>query len=755
MIKTWLGRIWRAIKLIYIFLLPTRFSLLSVVIVGWAFLMSAQGADILRALVEYDPCKAINPHYLRMFAFVLATNAFAYQAWYWTRQILRVKPPARVADDEYFAVQPPPERFPRITTWMPRVVGLCAFLIPIIAFIRITLSYSDDAPTAVPWMLMWLVLSLLIFLVFVVLRRFFLRRRNATLNQRDPRNFPRSTKIVLAVTVVAALIFFVWATIDPISIGPLGSASLVFLTAALWVPIGTMLVLLGMRLRFPILAALLVWALLWSPIADHNHVIRTIEESGAGPVDNRPNAVEQVEAWYARVAPRHPEGEIPVFVVATEGGGIRAAYWTASALTAVQDSYPEFADHLFAISGVSGGSLGAAVFDALVASGPAPADPDEMACRGKDPAQMAVERKTLRYAAKQVLSFDSLTPTLAGMTQPDLAQRFLPVGFPDREQALEEAWERGWSDAMGNNDLFSKGILATLQANPRLPSLFLNGTMVETGDRIITSNTRIRPRDPNASCSVDDPNAALCEFRNAFDSFADLQNDIPFSAGGGMSARFTYVSPAGRMPDKGSDDTIAGHIVDGGYFENSGAVTAAEIVNLIRRVAAIPKHADWKRLHIYVITIDFEDYSKLCKAKPGHCGPDPTPRPFKALPGADGPANGTPEIWANEVLSPLRALLNTRGARGSQAVGDIRELVGGADVLEFRLIQREIPLPLGWLLSEQSRIEIDQATQREGGNIWALRQIGRALRVDPSKPLADPVAASAAASAAELDEEQQ
>ena len=73
----------------------------------------------------------------------------------------------------------------------------------------------------------------------------------------------------------------------------------------------------------------------------------------------------------------------------------------------------------------------------------------------------------------------------------------------------------------------------------------------------------------------------------------------------------------------------------------------------------------------------------------------------------------------------------------------------------FRLIQREIPLPLGWLLSEQSRIEIDQATQREGGNIWAQQQIGKALRGDPAKALVDPVADSAAASEAELDEENQ
>jgi hypothetical protein len=255
---------------------------------------------------------------------------------------------------------------------------------------------------------------------------------------------------------------------------------------------------------------------------------------------------------------------------------------------------------------------------------------------------------------------------------------------------------------------------------------------------------------------VNDPGALgnpLCEFRNAFDSFADLQRDIPFSAAAGMSARFTYVSPAGRVPKRGSGGVLAGHAVDGGYFENSGAVTAAELVSLIQRVAA---RRGWK-IHPYVIVIDFADSSKLCKKYPARCGPDPTEKPFTALPGAAGPTAGRPEAWLNEVLSPLRALLNTRGARGSQAVGDIRELLAAkvgspSEVFEFRLVQRGVPLPLGWLLSERSRIEIDRATQREGGNLWAMKRIGEALEAGVA-PLADPVAWSAEASAAELEKQ--
>lgn len=54
----------------------------------------------------------------------------------------------------------------------------------------------------------------------------------------------------------------------------------------------------------------------------------------------------------------------PIFVVSAQGGGIVAAYHSAGFLGLVQDLCPSFASHVFAISSVSGGSLGAAAFAA-------------------------------------------------------------------------------------------------------------------------------------------------------------------------------------------------------------------------------------------------------------------------------------------------------------------------------------------------------------------------------------------------------
>src|SRR5207249_7499049 len=59
-------------------------------------------------------------------------------------------------------------------------------------------------------------------------------------------------------------------------------------------------------------------------------------------------------------------GAYPVYVVAAQGGGIYAAYHTAIFLARMQDICPSFRHHLFAISGVSGGSIGAATFVAAL-----------------------------------------------------------------------------------------------------------------------------------------------------------------------------------------------------------------------------------------------------------------------------------------------------------------------------------------------------------------------------------------------------
>jgi len=114
----------------------------------------------------------------------------------------------------------------------------------------------------------------------------------------------------------------------------------------------------------------------------------------------------------------------------------------------LQEEAPNFRDRLFAISGVSGGSLGAAVFDQLLGS-----NPSAVKCttaprfEGLDAASpLGPNPAPLVKCARDVLSHDFLAATIGAFLYPDLVQRFLPFTLlPDRAAAIERAWEIGWT----------------------------------------------------------------------------------------------------------------------------------------------------------------------------------------------------------------------------------------------------------------------------------------------------------------------
>ena len=64
-----------------------------------------------------------------------------------------------------------------------------------------------------------------------------------------------------------------------------------------------------------------------------------------------------------------PPRKFPILVVAAQGGGIYAASATMTLLSGLQDRCSRFARHVFAISAVSGGAIGAAAFQRFAANG--------------------------------------------------------------------------------------------------------------------------------------------------------------------------------------------------------------------------------------------------------------------------------------------------------------------------------------------------------------------------------------------------
>src|SRR5262249_13595127 len=102
---------------------------------------------------------------------------------------------------------------------------------------------------------------------------------------------------------------------------------------------------------YPVITLLLLLALGWRFIpALDNHRVRTLPE---GAPKGKAVPLESALGPWKR-DPRKSGGKPNLVVVATAGGGLRAAYWTVTVLGAVQDRVRTFDKQLFAISGVSG-----------------------------------------------------------------------------------------------------------------------------------------------------------------------------------------------------------------------------------------------------------------------------------------------------------------------------------------------------------------------------------------------------------------
>jgi len=655
------AELWQWMRDVGAVLRPCRFSIL-VVAAGAALLASPQGREVTVGVSSEAA------QWWIVIAFHLSVLLWAFQSWYW----------GRVTLDFAFAggvgAHPRGPRIQRLLRYVPRAIGSLTY---VIAFFACWGYWKNMLALAVvgAFFLATLVFRQKLAEKWLGEEHFLVKRGEGA----GLRSQPALSRAVMGLTLLAYPIIFVWICVNPVGFGWFfGSAAVAFLGFSMIAAVGSMLVLLareggatrvaasradatplGILPGYPVVRTLFVIAVLLSfipPLVD-NHEVRAVAESP------RPGkALKQaLDEWYAQ-APAGKDGRKNFIVVSAAGGGLRAAYWTVTVLGAAQDRAPDFRKQLVAVSGVSGGSLGAVVFVTLLAQDTIP-DGQAKCLAGPDP------RGRYECAGQTVLAQDFLAPTTAALLFPDLAQRFIPLGFPDRAKALEQSWEKSWVQAGFKDDPWGTRGFRTLWDGKSLPSLLLNGTHVQTGKRVLTSNLDVAAR-PDA-------------FLNTYDFYQfDPAKEIRPSTAAHNSARFTYVSPASTLKD-------GTHLVDGGYFENFGALTARELID-----AALYQFTTQKIRPVAIVI------SNDPLLRPDDYPSDPAVYPPAALPKL---------AWASEVMSPLRALLHTRDARGLLAAADLRATVEyyDGDYFQFRLCpdtrqpKHDDPA-LGWVLSEES-----------------------------------------------------
>jgi hypothetical protein len=374
---------WAHIRLLV--LKPCRVATL-MVLAALAFLIVAQGQDVMRALAEQQ---THDRDAWQRFFFFSGAIAWSLYAWYWARVMLFLRFPGVPESDP---------QLQGLRIWAPRLIGFVAMLGVAAALYLASRGYAAEEHPEVKRLLLgyafWCLVGSVVFLAAVSLRRSLSRFAYSklkdlaitqgryavpvvnVLNVRDSAdevygtlNFvdltPLTRRLLYAALAAAALFFLIFVFALQASAPVIGSAAIVLLAATGWIAVGSVLDFIGMRLRYPAFLTLLALAIVFS-LWNDNHVVRTLPAPQSAQREDLRGALR---SWLSRqqYQPAGKNDMVPLYVVNAEGGGIRAAYWTAIVLGEIQNRNHCFADQLFSISGVSGGSLGASVFVALVA----------------------------------------------------------------------------------------------------------------------------------------------------------------------------------------------------------------------------------------------------------------------------------------------------------------------------------------------------------------------------------------------------
>ena len=637
------------------------FPLMTVFLAAFFFSGLSQGRDVI-SQIEF------NPHVLRNFTSPLALWFWAYNCWKMSSTILELIGTYNLSGKN--------ERLANlITTMIPLSIGL----LPIVLSIGIFYLYQT---TPDPVIFIILLLECWLFLIYILLNRggnlekggiritkkrlhiasfgFFYAYGSIAdlINDNFDRILKRKKREPAGMRIQKSdfrehwrwnftgerfinwfghLLLFTLIAVFPISfsevIGPIG---LIFISFSFFVMLGTMFAYLRKFTGQPFFKVIVIAVIVFSLVNDND----LSGKISFNVKDERDEMTTHFEKWLHKRS--QEKDTVSITLVAAEGGGLRSAFWTYSVLRQMQLDDPEFSNELYAISSVSGSSIGTALFLTELASGLS---------------------KSLEDAP--IINEDNLSPMIAGLFYREIAQAVIPfpvVGL-DRSRIMDETFSSHWRKKHSGDRKWDENFLELWKNNPDLPSVFVNTTRSETGTNVVFSNLRF--------------DSTMVE---ALDMMKLIDHDLSLSTVMGISARVPYFEPAAKF-DVENGETW-GHLVDGGYSENSGISTIYQVYLSLR-----------------------EQADELIKA--GKC----KPVKFSIVFLANGKrVNDEPCTLLNEIRIPLNTIMACWRTRGLsyESIADrtIKKWNNSDRYFEIKLNRKNSTLPLGWFFSTRSRKDI-------------------------------------------------
>jgi hypothetical protein len=273
-----------------------------------------------------------------------------------------------------------------------------------------------------------------------------------------------------------------------------------------------------------------------------------------------------------------PEQKQTLVVVCASGGGIQAAGWTVKVLTGLQELLgSSFTLATGLISSVSGGSVGTMYYlDQF--------EENKEEYKKDNTKSWYFPKKEYFKDIFQRATSDSLGAVGWGLAYPDLF-RFLGLPlfnliFPkiNRGWVMESYWKQQLNKQNTSLLTWKEQII-----EGNLPIPVFNSTTVEDGYRLLISPMNFIGESKKKCEKKVEQNSKQQDEHELIKYARDFNIlykgfDLHIATAARLSATFPYVSPTCRAyidkPHINKSQTY--HIADGGYFDNSGVLTAVE-----------------------------------------------------------------------------------------------------------------------------------------------------------------------------------
>jgi len=285
-------------------------------------------------------------------------------------------------------------------------------------------------------------------------------------------------------------------------------------------------------------------------------------------VNDRISITTYVEDWIHNLDTVYPQ-DSTIYLVASKGGGIRAAAWTNLILGKYVREKDSFARNCLALTGSSGGMVGQGLFVATE----------------KSRIKMGISH--FESIKEFYLKEDFLSPSLVRLFVSDLFNKIPFVSLKDRHEILELSFRNHFESVMNSKVLSCPLIEISKVDSVNNNPLLISNCYDATNHRLGFLSSVSLSKDFSESNS--DLLSMIEKCSGEFKCPSLITSVLE-------SARFPLMSPKGTI-DSGES------FRDAGYYDNWGGLSMVEIINNLK--LTFQKNPNWQsKYSIKVILLD-------------------------------------------------------------------------------------------------------------------------------------------------------